>query len=119
MEVFSDGEPGSTWAITLAWHGRDFVGWQRQPSQRSIQKVVEESLAQLHGGTPVAVMASGRTDSGVHAEAQVCSFRTPRCWDPVRLFKSLNGVLPEDIACLEARVVPDGFCARRWSHRKY
>lgn len=107
-----------SWQMTLAWDGGPFHGWQRQPHGQTIQQRVEEALSVVLAGERVAVTATGRTDAGVHALAQIASFaaRTPRT--PRAIVHGLNVHLPEQIACLDAAHAPAGFDARRWAQRK-
>ncbi len=56
---------------------------------------------------------AGRTDAGVHAWGQVASFAGAGRLDPEPLARSLNGVLPHDVAVSGAKAAPDGFDARR------
>lgn len=78
---------------------------------------MEAALAAM-AGHAVAVTASGRTDSGVHALAQVISFdlAVERPAHAVR--DGMNAHLPDDVACVEASLAPAGFDARRWVLRK-
>src|ERR1700753_125867 len=59
------------WALMLEYDGAPFVGWQRQDNGLSVQAVLETAAARLTGGSPVSTVVAGRTDAGVHAEAQV------------------------------------------------
>ena len=59
--------------LTIEYHGKAFVGWQRQVNGLSVQQVIEEAIAKFSGETSV-VHVAGRTDSGVHASGQVCHF---------------------------------------------
>ena len=59
------------WALTLEYDGSPFVGWQRQDNGLSVQQVLESAAARLTRGAPVSSVVAGRTDAGVHAEAQV------------------------------------------------
>ena len=95
------------------------MGWQRQPGGQSIQQTVESALQRVLGGEEVRVDATGRTDSGVHARAQVVGFRsdTPRTAQALR--RGLDALLPSDIVCLEVRAAPDGFDPRRWTRGKH
>ena len=61
-------------AIQIAYDGADFHGWQIQPSQTTIQGLLQSILSRLEG-TNVTIQGSGRTDAGVHALAQVASFK--------------------------------------------
>ncbi len=101
----------TTWRLVLEYDGTDYGGWQRQPDVLTVQQVVEEALERLFGGEAVRVMASGRTDAGVHALAQVVSFRAEasRTVDQVR--RGLNALLPPQVACLSAEVAEPSFHA--------
>lgn len=63
-------------AMTVAYDGRDFCGWQTQDGQRTVQETLEQCLKDLTGLT-LNVVGSGRTDSKVHAMGQVCHFDLP------------------------------------------
>ncbi len=106
------------WRLTLAWNGAAYVGWQRQSGGRSLQEVVEDAVSRAFGGEEVRVTASGRTDAGVHALAQVLAFRARATRQPGELLNALNHGLPRDICALDVAVVPDHFDVRRWVLRK-
>ena len=61
--------------MIIQYDGTAYAGWQRQLTGLGIQQVMEEELAKLTGHK-CALHASGRTDSGVHAAAQVAHFDT-------------------------------------------
>jgi tRNA pseudouridine38-40 synthase len=61
------------WQATVAYDGTEFHGWQSQPSGLAIQDFLERRLGVLFG-RPVRIHGAGRTDSGVHADAQVFHF---------------------------------------------
>ena len=82
--------------LVLHYDGARFSGWQRQPDQRTVQGVVEQSLERLCGG-PVPALGSGRTDAGVHARGQAVGVRLPERWDAPRIRRALNAVLPADV----------------------
>ena len=63
---------------TISYDGRLFAGFQRQPSERSVQEELEKTLQKLNSGNPVKVHGAGRTDSGVHAYGQVVHFDLPQ-----------------------------------------
>jgi len=94
--------------ITLAYDGTNYCGWQFQPGQISIQGVLNGVLEKL-AGEPVTTIAAGRTDAGVHAEAQIVSFRLNRQWESAALRNALNGNLPPDIRVLEAGLASEDF----------
>src|SRR5205823_2314503 len=91
--------------------------WQVQPNGRSVQQVLEGAIARLIG-TPVRVTGAGRTDAGVHARGQVVSLRVDKELPLKAWTAGLNSLLPEDVACVRAEEVPDGFDARRWARGK-
>lgn len=107
-----------TFKLTLAYDGTAYAGWQVQaPGRLAVQEVLERALEAVTGQR-VRVMASGRTDAGVHALGQVISFRSTCRLEPGVLVRALNAHLPPDIAVLEAQIVPDGFHATLSATRK-
>ena len=97
--------------ITLAYDGTNYCGWQMQQGQSTIQARLSEALQRFEG-TSVTTHGAGRTDTGVHAEGQVVSFRLTREWESQALRRALNGNLPLDIRVLEAEVANERFHAR-------
>ena len=97
--------------IRIAYDGTNYQGWQMQGERPTIQLALSEALAKL-AGAPVVVHGAGRTDSGVHAEGQVASFRLSKEWTGAALRKAINGNLPPDIRVLQAEQVGDEFHAR-------
>jgi tRNA pseudouridine38-40 synthase len=97
--------------LTLAYDGTGFRGWARNAGQRTVEGVLSEALTKALGSTPKLSVA-GRTDAGVHARAQVASFRTDDDLDPARLQRSINGMLGPEVVATDVRSAPDGFDAR-------
>lgn len=97
--------------LLLEYDGTGYHGWQRQKNAATIQEVVETALARLTG-SQVRLLASGRTDAGVHALGQVANFHTHSAIPLKAFVKGLNSLLPRDIAVLEAREAPPDFHAR-------
>lgn len=97
--------------ITLAYDGTEYCGWQMQLGQPTIQAALETALEKLEG-TRVITFAAGRTDTGVHAEGQVASFRLTKEWNGAYLRNAINGNLPRDIRVLSASEAPENFNAR-------
>jgi tRNA pseudouridine38-40 synthase len=104
--------------LILAYDGTDFAGWQRQPNVRTIQGAVEDGIQRVTGVDSV-VYASGRTDAGVHAAAQVAHFRTASPIPCANLQKALNDVLPPGIRVLSAVQAPENFHARYSAKAKH
>lgn len=109
--------------MDLAYDGRDFAGWARQPGQRTVQGVLESALATvLRLDSPPMLTVAGRTDAGVHARGQVCNLDLPEpAWSALRLarweqgatlIRRLSGTLPPDIRVRDVRPAPTGFDAR-------
>ena len=98
--------------LTISYDGTDFCGWQIQKKGRTIQYVLEEALMEMHKH-PVKSIASGRTDSGVHASGQVVNFISDI--DSISGYKymnALNSLLPPDIRIMDSCEVPAEFHAR-------
>jgi tRNA pseudouridine38-40 synthase len=87
---------------TVAYDGTEFHGWARQPGLRTVEGVLGEAVG-------AALTVAGRTDRGVHAAANVVSWKDER----VRPAAELNGALPPDLAVLDAGRAGAGFDARR------
>jgi len=98
--------------LLLEYDGTRYCGWQVQPNGPSIQAEIERALATLHKA-PRRVTAAGRTDAGVHALGQVCSFPEPAPLPLKAYVQGMNAILPEDIAVRAASLEPAGFDARR------
>jgi tRNA pseudouridine38-40 synthase len=93
--------------MLLEYDGTAFAGWARQPDQRTVQAEVEKALRMVLREDSLALTVAGRTDAGVHAWGQVCSYEHEAV-DPLRL----NALLPADVAVLDCNPAPDGFDAR-------
>ncbi len=97
--------------LTLSYDGTRYHGWQRQKNGLSIQEVVETCLERITQ-TPVRLIASGRTDAGVHALNQVCNFVTRSTIPPESIKRALNSLLPDDIHVNSVDLVPQDFHSR-------
>jgi tRNA pseudouridine38-40 synthase len=102
-----------SYALLVEYDGTAFVGWQRQSNGLSVQQAIEEAAARLNDGVPPSVTASGRTDSGVHAEGQVVQLAVSAELSPTRLRAALDfHTRPHRIAIRGA-----AFAAEGWSPR--
>jgi len=97
--------------LNLAYDGSRYHGWQRQDNALTLQETIEEKI-EMMVCEPVKLIASGRTDAGVHAVNQVCNFKTRSNMDPGTIKKGLNGLLPDDIFVRDAAYVPPEFHSR-------
>jgi len=96
--------------LKIAYDGSGFHGWQRQPAQRTVQGVLEETMASLCK-KPVRIEGTSRTDAGVHALGQCATLRGDFGIPTDRIPAAANNLL-EDIAVLSAEEKPEGFHAR-------
>ncbi len=107
--------------LVVSYDGTEFFGFQLQPRHRSVQEVLESALKQVLQES-VRVHPAGRTDSGVHAKAQVVSFNTKSSLPIGRLSAALNSRLPPDVRILRASVQPEKFHARfsaKWKRYEF
>lgn len=93
--------------LTLEYDGTEFSGWAVQPGKRTVAAELGRALRTVLRHD-VRLTVAGRTDTGVHALAQVVSYE-----GPVPATRSVNAVLPPDVAVVAAEQAPDGFDARR------
>ncbi|MRH44866.1 tRNA pseudouridine(38-40) synthase TruA [Aquibacillus halophilus] len=97
---------------TISYDGTHFSGYQVQPNGRTVQQEFEKALSKLHKDEVIRIIASGRTDAGVHAKGQVIHFDT---WlnIPIKNWpRALNAVLPDDIRVIDSEEVAQEFHAR-------
>ncbi|OQX86417.1 tRNA pseudouridine(38-40) synthase TruA [candidate division KSB1 bacterium 4484_87] len=97
--------------ITLEYDGTDFCGWQVQPNVRTVQEELEKALQQIFRKR-IPVIGAGRTDSGVHARAQVANFRLDSSMPAKKIMAALNGNLPKDVRVLDAEETDPSFHSR-------
>ena len=98
-------------ALCLQYDGAPYCGWQRQPRDPSVQETLEAAIAALDPRRPVSVQAAGRTDTGVHAAAQVAHFDAEGPIPAHRWPAALNGRLPASIRVRAGAEVPDDWHA--------
>ena len=98
--------------LTLCYDGGRYKGWQRQGNvSGTIQEKLEALLSRLLS-QEVELAASGRTDAGVHARMQVCSFRADTPLSCEEILLGLRAHLPEDIGALSLEEASPRFHAR-------
>jgi tRNA pseudouridine38-40 synthase len=103
--------------LTLEYDGSGYAGWQLQEDAPTVQAAVETSLRTLLK-EPVRIVASGRTDAGVHALGQVANFGTSARIPLRGVFFGLNSLLPSDVAVRRVDHVPLAFDSRRSAKEK-
>ena len=112
MTVFLSDKPVCRWALHLAYDGSRFFGWQKQTDDvPTVQSVLEHALSQIAGET-ITTIAAGRTDTGVHATAQVVHFDTTATRHEQSWIRGVNSLLPTGVAVWQAQPVAPHFHAR-------
>ncbi len=101
----------SNFKLVLRYDGANYHGWQLQRDVPTVQGVLEQAIERVIGAK-ARVHASGRTDAGVHALAQVIHFKAETEISPQELKTRLNEVLPDDIRVLSAEEAPLSFHSR-------
>ena len=100
------------YAAEVSYDGGRFFGWQIQPDLPTVQQALEEAASALNGGHTNNVAGAGRTDTGVHARAQICTFDMKREWEPRSLMLAMNAHLPPGVSVMRTARVADDFHAR-------
>jgi len=103
--------------MIVEYDGTNYHGFQRQKKIATIQGELERVLSLLFN-TPISIVSSGRTDSGVHAVGHVISFCVDSKMSPRNILKGVNAQLPRDIVVKSVRVVPNTFHAQYSAKRK-
>jgi tRNA pseudouridine38-40 synthase len=96
--------------LTIEYDGTDFRGWARQPGERTIEGELRRALDELYSAGELVV--AGRTDTGVHALANVVSVDVEGGPPADRAVPAINTRLPRDIAVRRVDRVADDFHAR-------
>lgn len=98
--------------ILVQYDGTRYNGWQRQGNTKNtIQERFENVLFEMCGEN-VEIYASGRTDAGVHAEAQVANFKCSVKMNADEIADYLNRYLPQDIRVINIEEVNERFHSR-------
>lgn len=106
------GSTTQRWALTLAYDGAAFHGWQKQPGGLdTIQTVLETALSTI-ADEPIAVTVAGRTDAGVHATAQVVHFDTCVRRSAQTWVRGGNATMDKNVRILAAQPMAAHFHAR-------
>ncbi|MCD8372984.1 MAG: tRNA pseudouridine(38-40) synthase TruA [Clostridia bacterium] len=101
----------------MAYDGACYGGWQIQNNADTVQAELTKAVKAAFG-CDVNIVASGRTDAGVHAAGQVCHFDADLTIPPEKIALALNVNLPPDIAVISSAKAPEGFDANRSAKRK-
>jgi tRNA pseudouridine38-40 synthase len=97
--------------LELSYKGTSFRGWQIQENAFSVQECLENALS-TYMRQPIAILGSGRTDAGVHANMQVCHFDLVDAEPGRNFLTGVNAILPKEIAVHSIRRVKEDAHAR-------
>ena len=97
--------------LTIEYDGKDFNGWQKQPTKLNIQGEIERAIETITG-EEVDLTASGRTDAGVHAIAQVANFKTNSNLPVEKFAIAINSKLKKSIRIQKSEEVEERFHSR-------
>ncbi len=106
-----------TFKLIVSYRGAGFCGWQKQNKGDSLQEILEKALARILC-EKTGVIASGRTDAGVHSLGQVVAFRTGVRRSTEEIKRGLNGLLPESVRVLSVRKASGDFHPRFQAKKK-
>lgn len=97
--------------LVVSYDGTDFCGWAAQAGQRTVQGTLTEAVRRV-SGEEIEITGASRTDSGAHAQGQVCHFDTSVPIPIEKWTDALNRVLPLDLAVMQAKRVESDFHSR-------
>lgn len=97
--------------LTIEYDGKDFNGWQRQPDKLNIQGEIEKAIKEITGEN-IDLVASGRTDAGVHSLGQIANFKTSSKLPVEKIPIAINTKLKRSIRILRAEEVEEEFHSR-------
>lgn len=98
--------------LVIEYDGKDFNGWQKQPNKLNIQGEIEKVICSITGDEEINLIASGRTDAGVHSLGQVANFKTKSNIPIEKIAIAINSRLKNSIVIKSAEEVDDRFHAR-------
>ncbi len=101
--------------LTIAYDGTNYCGWQIQPNAITIEEVLNKALRRLTK-EEVTVIGASRTDSGVHAQANIAVFDTESTIPSDRFAVALNQKLPDDIVITRSEEVAADWHPRHQEH---
>src|SRR5690242_106252 len=105
------GCPDVRLILTLEYDGTPFRGWAAQPGLPTVEAALRQALGETFAAVENLAVA-GRTDTGVHALAQVVSVEVEGGPPPERTAAALNPRLPDEVTVVSSAEAPDGFHAR-------
>ena len=98
--------------LVIEYDGKDFNGWQKQPTKLNIQGEIERAIMDITKEDSIELNASGRTDAGVHALGQVANFKTNSTMPVDKFPIAINNKVKKSIVIKSAEEVPERFHSR-------
>ena len=98
--------------LTIEYDGKDFNGWQKQPNKLNIQGEIERAIMDITKEEKIDLIASGRTDAGVHALGQIANFRTNSTISIEKFAMAINSKVKKSIIIKKAEEVDEKFHSR-------
>ena len=104
--------------LVIEYDGKDFNGWQKQPNKLNIQGEIEKVISSITGEEDINLIASGRTDAGVHSLGQVANFKTNSKIPIEKMAIAINSRLKKSIVVKSAEEVEERFHSRYCCKKK-
>ena len=98
--------------LVIEYDGKDFNGWQKQPNKLNIQGEIERAIMDITKEEKIDLIASGRTDAGVHAIGQVANFKTNSTIPIEKFAMAINSKVKKSIVVKSAEEVDEKFHSR-------
>lgn len=97
--------------IEIAYNGKNYCGWQKQPTELSVQEVLDRALSTILR-EEIKTTGAGRTDAGVHAKQLFAHFNSTNLQGTENIIFKLNSLLPKDIAVQQVFLMAEEAHAR-------
>ena len=98
--------------LVIEYDGKDFNGWQKQPNKLNIQGEIERAIMEITKEEKIDLIASGRTDAGVHALGQIANFKTNSLIPVEKIAMAINSQVKKSIVIKSAEEVDEKFHSR-------
>jgi tRNA pseudouridine38-40 synthase len=106
--------------LTIQYDGSSFFGWQLQKNERTVQGEIEKGIQIIsQSSNRITLHGAGRTDTGVHARAQVAHVDLETRLNIKELKNALNGNIDKDCRIMDIEKIHDDFQARFDAKKRY
>ena len=103
--------------LIIEYDGKEYNGWQKQKNKLNIQGEIEKAIETITG-EEIELIASGRTDAGVHSLGQTANFKTESTIQIEKIPIAINSQLKKSIRIKSAEEVEENFHSRYNCKRK-